>query len=786
MMKSKILILAIFPFFMGCAAFKHLEPDPAITPAEGKFIELKDDGESFELDKGKKYFIAFPAPIQENFYLLINVNDKDAIIAGMADKFDADKGLLSRVANEAAPDINEYVYTVKPSVQKFYWAIENVYRDFVLNMSYRYLPKWRYKFETQHDTFQKILQENKVDRATYNSIGSGVSFKNFNFSSAITELESKSSNLEKLFQQLAVIESLFPSSILNSNDEAYQNYLILKENISEERKFQDSYKITLKAFELELKTRDDMPLFARSLPDFLQFYKNKSNFPPNVIAEANRIFEARLDELTPFYNEHVRSKNNFKPIDLNIENVNNLYKETGANKNNAYKELSAFIKNYNYKANNLIEVRAAIDELNSKVSAKDDWPNSNYFKNISAELNDIAKDAPKAGFNNYPKYKSLNCSKYLNNALYSLDNDIRALKANYKKADGIVSQLNRYAGDKSYQQMIQVINKNKDLRYLKKMYADLDNKSLNRQKALIDLSLKQQNWRRAEDGLRGLHGDVHFINLKSVKPKKWAAVKALEDTLLNRVERVTKEKVDAFVSNRYSEVENVEGLYQNKVFQAAWDITFSSGSKKELAVRKAKLDNRLKSLKEIVFPKKAIEYLYKDFVKNINNNGVAKARAIVIHGQYYKGDDRSIKNLVAECDPWASKWMTKEVQYRKLYVLPTTTNLNGENTYVFRVNLRISTDARFPAYDVNIKLPEAIANSSNAWYEQMTMNKKILKPEGRFTITTPNKANDFTALITPLQVVKDGDSILEVRFKHNSYKVFEVSIMAQKPILRKN
>ena len=66
------------------------------------------------------------------------------------------------------------------------------------------------------------------------------------------------------------------------------------------------------------------------------------------------------------------------------------------------------------------------------------------------------------------------------------------------------------------------------------------------------------------------------------------------------------------------------------------------------------------------------------------------------------------------------------------------------------------------------------------------MNKKILKLQGRFTITAPNSANDFTALITPLQVVKDGDSVLEIRFTQNSYKVFEVSIMAQKPILRKN
>jgi len=264
-------------------------------------------------------------------------------------------------------------------------------------------------------------------------------------------------------------------------------------------------------------------------------------------------------------------------------------------------------------------------------------------------------------------------------------------------------------------------------------------------------------------------------------------VRALEDTLLNRVERVTAQKVDAFVNERYADVNNVEAMYKNPVFDPAWDITFTSGSRSQLTTRKEKLRERLKSLKEVVFPQKAIDALYKDFSQNINNNGVMKARAIVVHGNNYKGDDRRIKNIVGECDPWAAKWITKEVEYRRIFAVPTTTNPNGENTYVFRVNIRIATDARFPAYDMNIKLPKTIASSTGvAWYDQMTMNKEILKPEGRFTITSPNSSNDYTALITPLQVVKNADSVLEVRFTHNSFKVFEISVMAQKPILRKN
>jgi hypothetical protein len=786
-MNYRIFLYAILPFLIGCAAFKQLEPDPEIISSEGKYIELKDDDEFFELDKDKKYFIEFPPPMTDNFYLLVNVTQKDAIVAGMADRFDKDKGILSRIDNEAAADANEFVYSVNPTVQKFYWAIEKVSRDMVIEMSYRYLPKWRYKFETQYESFQQILKENRVSRVTYENIGGSVSFREFDFSTALAELDKKTLNLESLFQQLVTIESLLPETIKNSSDEAYQNYIALKNDIDEEIKFQKNYSLALKTFQLELKTRNDMPAFAKALPEFLKFYDKKESFPANVLTEANRIFEARLDELTPHFDEHVRNKNNYDPVALNIDQVNSLYEATGALQSPDYKALASFIKDYNSKAQSLIDVRSAIENLNQKVNSKSDWPDNNFFSGIQTELNGIAADLPSAGFSGHAKYQSVKSVKFLNNAINSLRGEVIQLQANYKQAQGVVSQLNRYGDDRAYQQMIQLINQNGQLKFLKKMYADLDNKSLTQQESTIKSALNQENWQRAEDGLRGLHTDRDFLNLASIQGKKASSVKAMEDTLMSRVERVTAKKVDVFVNEKYGELNNVEALYQSPVFNPAWNITFTSGSKAELDSRKARLNERLKSLKEVVFPQKAIEFLYKDFSNDINSNGVLKARAIVVHGQQYKGTDNKIKNLVAECDPWASKWITKEVQYRKVYALPTTTNPSGENTYVFRLNLRIPTDARFPAYDVNIKLPKDVAQkASGAWYDQIMMNKEVLKPEGRFTITAPNASNEYTALITPLQVVKDGDSILEVRFTHSSFKVFEVSVMAQKPILRKN
>ena len=54
-MKLKALLLIVTLFFMGCASYKQLKPEPEITILEREYIELKDDGDNFELDKDKKY-----------------------------------------------------------------------------------------------------------------------------------------------------------------------------------------------------------------------------------------------------------------------------------------------------------------------------------------------------------------------------------------------------------------------------------------------------------------------------------------------------------------------------------------------------------------------------------------------------------------------------------------------------------------------------------------------------------------------------------------------------------
>jgi hypothetical protein len=107
---------------------------------------------------------------------------------------------------------------------------------------------------------------------------------------------------------------------------------------------------------------------------------------------------------------------------------------------------------------------------------------------------------------------------------------------------------------------------------------------------------------------------------------------------------------------------------------------------------------------------------------------------------------------------------------------------------MFRIKLQIPSDAQFPVFDVNIKLPKELAEGAGReqWYEEITINKNPIKNEGRFRITSPTSDNNYESQITPVQVDKAGNNILEVRFKKGSYKVYEISAMAQVPIMKKN
>lgn len=235
-------------------------------------------------------------------------------------------------------------------------------------------------------------------------------------------------------------------------------------------------------------------------------------------------------------------------------------------------------------------------------------------------------------------------------------------------------------------------------------------------------------------------------------------------------------------------IDNVPALYQDSSLVPVYRLTFSSSGPSTVAQRNGQIDQTITQIKYVRFPQTSVDAIYKDFLRNNASRGVEKARAIVEHGKMYRGTERQIKAIVEECDPTVAKWIVKPKDYRKVYALPVTSNRQGSNEYVIRYGLRIPSEAQFPVFDITLKLPADVAEKAakEQWYKEITINKKPIKNEGRFRISAPRADNNYESLVSPVQMDKEGNNILEVRFMYPGFRVLEISAMAQVPIIRKN
>ncbi|MCX7726278.1 MAG: hypothetical protein N2053_05465, partial [Chitinispirillaceae bacterium] len=664
-----------------------------------------------------------------------------------------------------------------------------------LKLLYRYTPQWRFKFENKHATYKKILADNRVERKQYESIGPSYHLEGVNLRTTIEEVSKHKAAIEDVYKQLLAIESIFPPSIINSTDEAYLNYKKLKSEIEEEINFQYAYLKTLSFFEKEMNSRGNPLELVKTTDAFIDFFKEKDKFSKAVVKEAATVLENRLIEIPPFYNQRLKGKNDSKPLEEETFYVNELLKIkelcelASITPKPEYLTLANFVKAFNEKSMALIAVSDSLKNIYMSIEAEKKMPSDDFFRGIVKRAETIKEKIPSLLGEEAGEYLNYRCSEILNNEITQFKNKFETELANFKEAEALVPSLNALKAQKSYREMLGILKQKLHLTFLIPKYKELDKMSVEEQGQRIYNSLLEKNWAGAEKGLRELHEDVNFLNPAEILPIKNSVVEEYEDSLYIFVDRYSRARISRFVEENYTNIDNVDSLYNDSVFLPAYDITFSSGSKKELIQRKNDLIEHLAKMKDNEFPAKAITLLYKDFISKPEDNGVMKARAIVTHGKYYKGDDKQIKIRIAECDPTAVKWITKAKEYRRIFALPISNLKKGKNTYIVRINVDIAgEEANFPVYDVNIKVPEEIAKNAGTeqWYDKITLNKKELKNEGRFTISAPTAANGYECQITPVQMTKGKNNILEIVFSHPSFKAHPISIMVQKPIIKKN
>ncbi len=793
-MKARLWLTGlVFLTLFGCAAYKQLKPDPELTSVEGKYIELKRGDKEFKLKKNKRYFIAFPPPQHDNFYLVLSTPDKSSFRGYFTKELVKKKYPGEKIEDQTVYPDSVFVYPVSEKVPEYYWLIDSVKQDIELSLQYRYAPQWRYKFETKHAEYKSTLEANRVDRDLYETVGNSFNFDcNFNYPQAVDTVVNHTAALENVHKELLAIESIFPDDI-DSNDEAYRNYQSLKKGLEEEMAFQKNYRGTLQFFYADCRTRGKPSEYLGHVDSLIEYFDGKKNYPANVVSETQKVITKRMSELPGYYQGLLATKTDYAPLDSArykvgaLAKVEKLFATAGVRRPEELVTVSDYVLAFDSASRSAMAVKDSLNAIGQYVAEGPSMPPNTFFGPVVKRLSATKRMVPQqlAG---HGTYSSLSCTKALNEEIQQLSDNAEERLWQVKEANKLVPALNVIKSQGNYKGMLGLLRKNSHLTFLMDKYQEVDKLSVNQQASTILENIREYHWKTAEANLRGLHTDVEFLNPQKVMPHKEMTVLSLEDSLYSSIIRVSRYRVNKFLEERVNELETVDSLYTDSVWTPAYDVTFSSGGQRDLYRKKEDLVAHLQKMKENEFPAKAVTLLYDEFVKNFSADGVIRARAIVTHGKYYKGEDLKILRRIAESDPYAAKWITEPKRYRRVFALPVTSNKRGKNKFVVRLNVRIETKAKFPVYDVNIKLPKEVARNaaSEQWYDEISVNKKLLKNEGRFSITAPTAANDYECQVTPVQMNQGKNNVLHIEFTYPAYKVFPVSVMVQKPIIKKN
>jgi hypothetical protein len=199
-------VICVFLFLLsGCAAYKELTPSPQLLPQERGYVELKNDKENFKLEKDTKYFIKFPRPEKDSYYLVLATNNKAALVSNLAFSFDDGAPLNARIKDEAPQIDTLLVYPVDTRVPIFYWVIDSVRYDIELWMHYRYVPRWRFAFENKYAALRDLLAHSLIDPGVYNAIGPEYDFQGLNYRQEMDKVEPKMKNLKSIKDRKSVV-----------------------------------------------------------------------------------------------------------------------------------------------------------------------------------------------------------------------------------------------------------------------------------------------------------------------------------------------------------------------------------------------------------------------------------------------------------------------------------------------------------------------------------------------------------------------------------------------------
>jgi hypothetical protein len=761
-----------------------LEPSPPVIAKELEFKHLGDDGEYFEVDAGKKYFVQFPKTLENEFYLVLKIESDPDLEHIFTYDFNDDEKSFDQVKNESER-IGEYAYDIPTSKNFYFFVITNVKKDVPLRMQYRYVPKWRYKFEVGHNNLQKELEENTSQRKVFDSFGIDFDSKNFAYASELGKLEKSLTLLKNNLKKLEKISSVLPKNI-NPNDKAFIAYNELTKLYTEEITFQEKYYFALKNYS-DLRPGASSDEFLTNLKSHVELFSTRQeNYTSETIVESKKLTNQKLNQLVKEFNNNLRNRASAEKITWDTEGLMELASLTGGPANK-FMKLNELKYTNNYIIDELESIKSDISTISNQVNENILWPSNQYYSSKLNKLSIPERKLRKVDYSALNAYKNYGFVKKLDSELARLNSTLRRLKSELISYQAVVKEVNSFKETDDYKSIIRLIQRKRNLSRLRAHCADVDKKSLNFQTQTVRNFMVEGNWGSAENDIHSLFEDKTFLNLNSVFVEKNERVGQLETELMNEISQASKERAKKFSEENKLVHQNISALYKNPAFLPVHSANFVSVKRSLLAKQFKNLKNSLNKIKTIEFPENSVNSLFQMLSKNKNQTAVFQARAILEHGKFYKGKNRKVWFKISEANTKEAKRITKPAQWRNLFVMPINSSKKDMNTYVFRLNVQIPSNSKFPVYDVNVKLAKEIGEEASfrKWYKSIKMKGDEIKNEGRYTISSPDPKDNYKMQVTPVQAIRGENNIFEITFTHSDFKVFEISVMLQRPLIKK-
>ena len=259
--------------------------------------------------------------------------------------------------------------------------------------------------------------------------------------------------------------------------------------------------------------------------------------------------------MVPHYEKILTKKMDIAPIAIDLKSVHGLYKAIGLTVDPNLSELDSFIANFNKRANALSEVKNELDALKAVNKSGQGWPPDGLYTEKRNTLSQLSAKLPRADKEIYGQYQTYKCATMLDQSLTKTRQDIWQLDQQYQRAGLLVPQINQLRREGNFSEILHLLKQNRDLQFLMAQYAVVDELSLNQQRQAISSALRANDFARAERALKDLALNKDYLNPGIILPRKDKLVKAYEDSLFNKVEKVSLADANAFIQTNKTTVE---------------------------------------------------------------------------------------------------------------------------------------------------------------------------------------------------------------------------------------